>query len=112
MQVPAYWPVEVGVQCVEYKGVFVEMKNVTAMDEESGEDEEESMLDIEEEAAGEAEVVEAMEVMAVDIEMSDIEDMFYSSVGYSVRFDEPSVVDYGGYCLLICADNELIMSDG
>ena len=109
MQVPAYWPVEVGVQCVEYKGVFVEMKNVTAMDEESGEDEEEPMPDIEEGEAGEAEVVE---VMAVDIDMPDIEDVFNSSVGYSVRFDDPSVVDYGGYCLLICADNELIMSDG
>ena len=82
MQVPAYWPVEVGVQCVEYKGVFVEVKNVMAMDEESGEEEEEPMLipDIEEEEeeaeAGEAEVVEAMEVMVVDIDMPDIEDMF------------------------------------
>ena len=82
MQVPAYWPAEVGVQCAEYKGVFVEVKNVMAMDEESGEEEEEPMPmpDMEEEEeeaeAGEAEVVEAMEVMAVDIDMPDIEDMF------------------------------------
>ena len=71
---PAYWAVEVGVQCVEYRGVVVEVKNVMAMDEESGEEEEEpmSMPDMEEEAAG----VEAMEVMVVDIDMPDIEDMF------------------------------------
>ena len=112
MQVPAYWPVEVGVQCVEYKGVFVEVKNVVAIDEESGEDGEEPMPDMEEEEAGEAEVLEAMEVMAVDIDMPDIEDMFNSSVGYKVRFDDPFVFDYGGYCLLTCADTELIMSDG
>ena len=83
MQVPAYWPVELGTQCGEYKGVFVEVKNVMAImaiDEESAEEEEEPMPDIEEEAAGEAEVVEAMEAMAVDIDMPDIEDMFDSSV--------------------------------
>ena len=99
MQVPAYWPVEVGVQSVEYKGVFVEVKNVTAIDDESGEDEEEPMPDIEEESmpdmeeeeAGEAEVAEAMEAMVVDIDMPDIEDVFSSSVGYRVRFDDPSV---------------------
>ena len=110
MQVPAYWPVDVGVHCVEYKGVFVEVKNVTAIDEESGEEEEEpiSMPDMEEEAEG----VEAMEVMAADIDMPDIEDMFYSSVVYRVRFDELSLLDCGGYYLLICADNEVIMSDG
>lgn len=81
MQVPAYWAVEVGVQCVEYRGVVVEVKNVMAMDEEPGEEEEEpmSMPDMEEEeeeAAGEVEVVEAMEVMVVDIDMPDIEDTF------------------------------------
>lgn len=79
MQVPAYWAVDVGVQCVEYRGVVVEVKNVMAMDEETGEEEEEpmSMPDMEEEeAAGEVEVVEAMEVMVVDIDMPDIEDMF------------------------------------
>lgn len=78
MQVPAYWAVEVGIQCVEYRGVVVEVKNVMAMDEEAGEEEEEpmSMPDMEEEAAGEVEVVEAMEVMVVDIDMPDIEDMF------------------------------------
>lgn len=91
MQVPAYWPVELGTQCGEYKGVFVEVKNVMAImaiDEESVEEEEEPMPDIEEEpmpdieeeAAGEAEVVEAIEAMAVDIDMPDIEDMFNSSV--------------------------------
>ena len=76
MQVPAYWPVEVGVQCVEYKGVFVEVKNVMTIEEESEEDEEESMPDMdmeEEEETGEAEVGEAM---AGDMDMSDIEDMF------------------------------------
>lgn len=85
MQVPAYWPVEVGVQSVEYKGVFVEVKNVMTIDEEP-------MPDIEEEDVGEVEAVEAMEVMAVDIDMSD---MFNSSVGYRVRFDDASVLEYG-----------------
>ena len=67
-QVPAYWAVEEGVQCVEYKGVVVEVKNVTAIAEESGEEEEEeSMPDIEGEEAREADVVEGMEVMAVEI---------------------------------------------
>ena len=107
MQVPAYWPVELGVQCVEYKGVFVEVKNVTAIDEESGEGEEEPMPDMEEEEAGEVEVVEAMEVMVVDIDMPDIEDMFSSLAGYRVRFNDSSVLDHGRYCLLICANNEL-----
>ena len=82
MQVPAYWPVELGTQCGEYKGVFVEVKNVMAImaiDEESAEEEEEPMPDIIEEAAGEAELVEAMEAMAVGIDMPDIEDMFNSS---------------------------------
>lgn len=87
MQVPAYWPVEVGVHCVEYKGVFVEVKNVTAiddMDEESEEEEEEPIMpDMEEEEAGEAEVVVAM---AVDMDMEDIEDMFSSSASYKIRF--------------------------
>lgn len=104
MQVPAYWPVEVGVQSVEYKGVFVEVKNVMIIDEEP-------MPDIEEEEAGEAEAVEGMEVMAVDIDMADIEDMFNSSVGYRVRLDDASLLEYGGYCLLICADDESNMSD-
>lgn len=83
IQVPAYWAVEEGVQCVEYRGVVVEVKNVMAMDEEPGEEEEEpmSMPDMEEEeeeeeAAGEVEVVAAMEVMVVDIDMPDIEDTF------------------------------------
>ena len=74
MQVPAYWPVDVGVHCVEYKGVFVEVKKVMAMDDMDEESGEESMPDMEEEEAGEAEVVEA------------IEDMFNSSVGYRVWF--------------------------
>ena len=75
MQVPAYWPVEVGVQCVEYKGVFVEVKNVMAMDEESGEEGEEAMLDMdmeEEEEVGEEDVGEAMDME----DMEDMEDMF------------------------------------
>ena len=63
------------------------------------------MPDIEEEEeAGEA---EAIEVMVVDIDMSDIEDMFnLLSVGYRVWFDDPSVLDCGGYCFLDCAENE------
>lgn len=89
MQVPAYWAVEVGVQCVEYRGVVVEVKNVMAIMEEPGEEEEEpmSMPDMEEEAAGEVEVVEAMEAMVVDIDMPDIEDMFnlFSGLQSQVR---------------------------
>ena len=81
MQVPAYWPVEVGVQCVEYKGVFIEVKNVIVIEEESEEEEEGPMLGMEEEEAGKADVVEAMEAMAVDMDMLDIEDMFDLSVG-------------------------------
>lgn len=83
MQVPAYWPVELGVHCVEYKGVYVEVKNVMAMDamdEELGEEEEEPMPGMEEEEAGEAEVVEAIEAMAVDMDMPDIEDMLGSMI--------------------------------
>ena len=106
MQVPAYWPVEVGIQCGEYKGVFVEVKNVIAMDGEEGEEEEELMSDMEE---GEA---DAGEAMAGDIDMLDVEDMFNSLVGYRARFDDPSVLDYGEYRLLLYADNESIMSDG
>lgn len=92
--------------------MFVEVKNVMAIDEESREDEEEPMPGIEEEEAGEALVVEAEEVIAVDIDMPDIEDIFNSSVGYRVRSDDSSVIDYVGYCLLICADNKSSMSDG
>ena len=82
MQVPAYWPVDVGIQCVEYKGVFIEVKNVMAMEEESGE---EPMPAMEEEEAGEVDVGEAMEAMAVDMDMLDMEDMFDLSVGYRIR---------------------------
>ena len=71
-----------------------------------------AMPDIGEEEAGEAEAVEAMEVMAVDMDMPDVEDKFTSSVGHRVRFDDPYVLDRGGYCLLTYANNELIMSDG
>ena len=81
MQVPAYWPVELGLHCVEYRGVYVEVKNVMAidaMDEELGEGEEEPMPGMEEEEAGEAEVVEAIETIAVDMDMPDIEDMLGS----------------------------------
>ena len=112
MQVPAYWPVEVGIQCVEYKGVFIEVKNVMAIEEESGEEEEEPMPDIEEEEVGEADIVGAMEFMAVDIDMLDIEDMFNSLVGYRAKSDDPSRLHYGGYRLVVCAANGLIMSDG
>ena len=119
MQVPAYWPVEVGIQYVEYKGVFVEVKNVIAIEEEEEEEpmsdmeeEEESMPDIEEEEAAEADVGEAIEAMAGDMDMLDIEDMFDSLVGCRIRFGDPSVLDYGGYRLLVCAGNEIIMSDG
>ena len=74
---------ELGVHCVEYKGVYVEVKNVMAMDamdEELGEEEEEPMPGMEEEEAGEAEVVEAIEAMAVDMDMPDIEDMLGSMI--------------------------------
>ena len=112
MQVPAYWPVDVGNQCVEYKGVLIEVKNVMTIEEESGEEEEEPMPDMEEEEAGEADVVDAMEAMEVDIDMLDIEDMLNSLVGYRARFDDQSLLDYGGYCLLVCAGNDLSISIG
>ena len=74
MQVPAYWPVDVGVHCVEYKGVFGEVKKVMDMDDMEEESEEEPIMpDMEEEEAGEAEVGEDM-------------DMFDSSVVYRVWF--------------------------
>lgn len=109
MQVPAYWPVEVGVQCVEYKGVFVEVKNVMTMEEE-----EEPMPDMEEEEeeeGGEAEVVEAMD-------MADMEDMFDSSVGYQIPKGSMirlcwTMEDIVCSLIQICADDEfIIMSDG
>ena len=112
MQVPAYWPVEVGIQCVEYKGVFIEVKNVMAIDGESGEEEEEPMSDMEEEEVGDADVVEAMEVIAGDMDMLDIEDMFNLSVDCRLRFGNLCVSDCGGNFSLIYADNETIMSDG
>ena len=97
MQVPAYWPVEEGIQCVEYKGVLIEVKNTMAMEEASMVDmEDESMPDMEEAEAGEADVVEAMEGMAVDMAMPDMEDMLISLVEYRGRFNDLSMLDYGG----------------
>ena len=56
MHVPAYWPVEAGVQAMEKRGVVVEVKNVIAI---------ESMPIIEEESIEDMEVEEAMEDISI-----------------------------------------------
>jgi len=73
MHVPAYWPVEAGVQAMEKRGVVVEVKNVIAIESIPIIEEEDESMDIDVEEAMDMSIVEvAADAMVVVMLMPDM----------------------------------------